>query len=289
MSKFWKKSMLVMLSGVLAFGSVIPALADSRDSAISLGADLTGAQKTKVYRLLGVTGSEAASMKSVTVTNKEEKKYLGSYISASKIGTRALSSAIVSKDSSEHSITVKTKNISYVTTGMYENALATVGAKNIHVTVAGPTNISGTAALLGVVKAYEKLSGKEVDEQVIDGAIDEMITTGKLEKSNGADSQKIEGMIADLKEKVAKDDDANIGSEIDKVAKQYNISLTEDQKDQLKKMLEKLSKLDLDVSTLKQQANKVYEKLKDLGVKIDKEQAIGFFQRIINWLKGLFS
>ena len=172
---------------------------------------------------------------------------------------------------------------------MYENALATVGAKNIHVTVAGPTNISGTAALLGVVKAYEKLSGKEVDEQVIDGAIDEMITTGKLEKSNGADSQKIEGMIADLKEKVAKDDDANIGSEIDKVAKQYNISLTEDQKDQLKKMLEKLSKLDLDVSTLKQQANKVYEKLKDLGVKIDKEQAIGFFQRIINWLKGLFS
>ena len=38
---------------------------------------------------------------------------------------------------------------------MYENALTTAGVTDATVTVAGPFNITGTAALVGAMNAYE--------------------------------------------------------------------------------------------------------------------------------------
>ena len=49
---------------------------------------------------------------------------------------------------------------------MYENALATAGIENADIKVAGPFNISGTAALVGAIKAYENMTGEEVNEEM---------------------------------------------------------------------------------------------------------------------------
>ena len=74
-------------------------------------------------------------------------------------------------------ITVNTKNITYCTAGMYENALATAGLEDAEVIVAAPTPISGTAALIGAIEAYSVMSGEEIETDLVDGAIHEIVVT----------------------------------------------------------------------------------------------------------------
>ena len=62
---------------------------------ISLGADLSDAQKATVLELLGLTKTDLDKDTVVTVTNEEEHKYLDSYLSSDVIGTKALSSCKV--------------------------------------------------------------------------------------------------------------------------------------------------------------------------------------------------
>ena len=70
-------------------------------------------------------------------------------------------------------------------------------------------------------------------------------------------------------------------------------SLTQDQIDQLQELLKKLQGLDLDWGNiLKDQAENLYGKLKDMGLKVDTaaltEQAQGFFAKLIAFIKSLF-
>lgn len=47
------------------------------------------------------------------------------------------------------------------------------------------------------------MTGKKLDDKVTDAAMDELVTTGELNKSIDGDSQDIEAMIADLKKQLA--------------------------------------------------------------------------------------
>ena len=123
-------------------------------------------------------------------------QYLDSYVPKKQIGTKALSSVLVSLADSGNGLKVSTYNINYCTAGMYKNALATAGVEDANVIVAGPFPLSGTAALVGTFEAYEKLTGKELDESVVDAAMDELVTTGDLEQSIDGDSNDVEAMIA---------------------------------------------------------------------------------------------
>ena len=67
-------------------------------------------------------------------------------------------------------IEVETHNISFCSKEMYTNALVTAGISDAKVTVAGPFPISGTAALVGAMKAYGEMTGEGVDEASSDAA-----------------------------------------------------------------------------------------------------------------------
>ena len=90
---------------------------------ISLGADLNAQQKDIVLSLLGVTESDLDNYEVLQVTNKDEHEYLDDYLSASVIGTKALSSVRIEKGEEGKGIHVETKNITYCTSGMYTRAL----------------------------------------------------------------------------------------------------------------------------------------------------------------------
>ena len=120
-----------------------------------------------------------------TVTNAEEHEYLDSYLSNSIIGSRALSSVLVEGKKDGSGINVTTSNITYCTPGMYENALATAGIENADIKVAGPFNISGTAALVGAIKAYENMTGEQVSEENADTATNELVVTGQVAENVG--------------------------------------------------------------------------------------------------------
>ncbi len=310
--KIFKKMMSILLAGTLCLGLCTVSYAsdteaDSTEEVtvdegdkpyISLGADLRSDERATVLELLGVTEDDLENYDVVTVTNEQEHEYLDSYLDTSIIGNRALSSVVVMEAEEGSGITVTTKNINYCTTGMYENALATAGVEDAEVIVAGPFEISGTAALIGALEAYSVMTGEEIDEDVIDGAVNEIVVTGAIEDSTG-DTDEVEGMVAYLKEQLADSEDLTdeeLEDAIQDAAEEFEVTLTEDEIQQLKELLKKLQGLDLDWDNLASQAQKVYNKLKNMGFDLSSidteevvEKASGFFAKIIEFLKNLFS
>ena len=257
---------------------------------VALGADLDSAQRAQVLSLLGLTETDLVNNTVVTVTNDEEHRYLDGYIDSSLIGSRALSSCKV-VESSKSGITVETHNITYVTPGMYQNALATAGMKNAEVVVAGPSQISGTAALVGAMKAYEQMYGKKVDEQRVDGATNELVTTGEIADAIG-DPQKAAELIAAIKQIVVQNDmssETDIRNAIIDVSNQLQISLTDEEINDIIALMKKLASLDIDVDSLVAQAKSVYEELKNSGIDLSEygigdEDVNGF----LAFLKGIW-
>ena len=303
---FFRRGMVLLLAAVMVMGMSVSAfaadggnatqvtIADGDTPYISFGADLRADEKAKVLELFGLTEADLEKCNVNTVTNAEEHQYLDAYITNDHIGSRALSSVAVMKAKKGSGITVTTKNINNCTTSMYENALATAGVKDANVVVVGPFDMSGTAALIGAVKAYSGMTGEAVDTDVIDGAINEMVVTGEIGDETGK-TDEIAGMVAYLKDQVGGKNlsDSELADAIDQASEKFNVSLTQDQIDQLKELLKKLQGLDLNWNNIRDQAENLYGKLKDMGLKVDTsaltQQAQGFFAKLIAFIKSLFN
>lgn len=294
-----KRVLSLALALVLLFTSGITAFAAEDGTPIlALGANLTEEQKATVLNLLDVNPAELDSYKVIYVTNEQEHQYLDQYLSASVIGTKALSSVLIRPREEGAGLNVTTYNISYCTIDMYRNALITAGLKDADVYVAGPTNLSGTAALIGAVKGYEEMTGETVGEEALETAVNEIVVTGDLGDALG-DSETASDMVAYIKQQIAEEhveSDEDIERIIRNAMEEFDIELSDAQVAELVKLMSKISKLDLDVDALAQQAEELYEKLKGMGLdldKIDTEQVGNFFTRffdsIINFFNNLFS
>lgn len=230
---------------------------------LALGANLTPEQQATVLALMGIDASKLSEYDVVYVNNEEEHKYLDSYIDSSKIGTKSLSSVVIIERDDGNGINISTNNISYCTVGMYKNALATAGIQNADIIVAAPFPLSGTAALVGVFKAYTEMTGDEIDEENIDAALNELVVTGALE-ANGADSDEIEGMIAYVKQAVVEhdlSDETEIREAIAEGCEKFDITLTEEEIQEVVKLMQKISELDLDLDGLLNAAQSIYDKI----------------------------
>lgn len=283
--RFGKVAAVILALSIGLF-PVMPAQADSVEMKpfLSLGADLTEEQRKTVLSLLDVQEGELSDYEVIQVTNEDEHEYLDDYLSASVIGTKALSSVRVEKVGDQTGIRVETKNITYCTSGMYTNALTTAGVADAEVVVAGPFEISGTAALVGAMKAYEEMTGETVSDEKADAATNELVVTSQLASEIG--NEKAEQLVALAKQRIA---DGDFGSSeelqgvIDEAADELGITLTTEQNEALLKVFDKINALDLDVDKLRQQAEDVYGKLKQLG--LDAEKASGILAKITEFFR----
>jgi len=279
------KIVIISLITVMIISSTCMSYAGSGDY-LALGADLTAEQMATVLSLLDVDDVEDYTV--ITITNADEHQYLDSYVPYNQIGNVALSSVKI-KDKFGSSIKVETHNIGYCTEDMYRNALATAGVEGAKVIVAGPYEISGTAALVGAIKIYEQMSGESVDDEVIEAAVDEITTTGELSDEIGEDGA-AEAIIAKVKEDLADNPDMSddeLKEAIKQAAKEAGVTLTEQSLEKIKGMLKNLQNLDIDWDNVKEQSGDVLKNLKSVfeDVDIDTEQAKGFLQRAIDWVK----
>lgn len=274
---------------------------DTSKSIIALGADLSAEQRATVLSLMDVTEADLANYQVITITNDMEHQYLDAYMDASVIGSKSLSSVKITPAESGHGVLVTTKNINYCTTGMYRNALLTAGVSDADILVVGPTEISGTAALIGAIKGYEAMSGESVSDTTLDTAMNELITTGEIAMQD-ADSQDIEELIAFVKAKVAAgglDSDDQIRSAIEEGEDKFGVTLTEDEIKQIIAIMQKINQLGLDPNVLVSQAEDLYSKfgkdfLKNLDTdaiakEVAKSAASGFFAKIGDAIKGFFA
>lgn len=288
-------SLLLVLAMTLGMG--INAGAASGDKPIlALGADLSVEQRTTVLGILGVSEADLANYDVIYVTNQEEHQYLDAYLSSSVIGTRALSSVLIRPADEGAGLNVTTYNISYCTIDMYTNALLTAGLEDADVYVAAPSNISGTSALVGAVKGYADMTGSSVDETALETAVNELVVTGEIGDVLG-DSETASDIVAYIKQQIIEqgvDSDADIETIIRNAMEEFDISLSDEDVAKLVELMNKISKLDIDVNALAQQASQLYEKLKGMGLdleNIDTEQVgnfiTRFFDRIVELINSL--
>ncbi len=153
-----KKVLSIILIFILTFSTIALADAETHEAVISLGKNLSEEQRKQMLFLFG--GAKEGT-KIIEVSNEEEREYLGEYIDEKLLGTRAISSVYVEKLPEGEGITVESKNITWVTNDMYRNAIVTAGIKDAKIIVAAPFEVSGTAALTGVMKAFEDLTGEK--------------------------------------------------------------------------------------------------------------------------------
>lgn len=291
--KITKKLLALVLVLTMTLGLGVTANAASDDKPIlALGADLSADQRAAVLGLLGVDESDLANYDVISITNAEEHQYLDAYLSSSVIGTHALSSVLIRPAEEGAGLNVTTYNISYCTIDMYTNALLTAGLQDANVFVAAPSNISGTSALIGAVKGYADMTGTKVDEQALETAVNELVVTGDLGDQLG-DSETASDMVAYIKQQILENNvksDADIEKIIRDAMDKFNIKLTDDQVQQLIGLMNKISKLDIDVDALSKQATEIYNKLKGMGLdldKIDTKQVGNFITRFFDKIMSL--
>ena len=289
-------SLLLIVTLTLSLGMTAGAASGDRPI-LALGSDLSADQRATVLGLLGVSEADLENYDVIYVTNQEEHQYLDAYLSSSVIGTRALSSVLIRPAEEGSGLNVTTYNISYCTIDMYTNALLTAGLEDADVYVAAPSNISGTSALIGAVKGYADMTGSSMNEQALETAVNELVVTGEIGDVLG-DSETASDMIAYIKQQIVEqgvDSAEDIETIIRNAMEEFDISLSDEDVAKLVELMDKISKLDIDVNALAQQASQLYEKLKGTGLDLDNidTEQVGnfitrFFDRIVDLISSLF-
>ena len=250
-----KRNMIAALlcSACLVAGSVNPVFADA-SKVVTLGADLTDAQKQTMMKYFNVSSDQVQVM---TITNEDEHKHLDNIAPQSQIGSRTLSCAYV-KPTQSGGIKVRTANLNWVTGNMIATTLSTSGVKNCEVVAACPMEVSGTGALTGIQMAYEKASGEKLDETKTKLANQEIVTTGELADKVGKNEATT--VVNQSKMDVIQNGVQNadeIQNIVINVAEQNNISVSQDDIDRIVSLLEQISQQDYNYDDVKETLEQV--------------------------------
>ncbi|MEH6939670.1 DUF1002 domain-containing protein [Bacillus sp. JJ664] len=276
-----------ILAFTLSMGLVampLSVLADSvpGETIVTLGQNLTETQKKALLSEMGAP----ADARTVTVSNQEEHKYLDGTVPKAQIGTRALSSAMITIGEKNTGIIVQTNNISWVSNAMYTNALITAGLKDANIVITAPFEVSGTAALTGIMKAYELSSGEAIPEEVKKVANEEMVKTAKLADTVG--NEKAVQLVAQVKEEIAKNPNMTtdeLKDLVNRLAGELGINLTSDQMASLMALFEKMKDLNINWDQVGNQLTKAKEQISDF---LNSEQGQSFIQKLKDFFSALF-
>ena len=269
-----KKIFSLLLALLLVAGMAVPAYADVNQSRTVIGADLSDEQVEAVYGMFGIRRGDAIELK---MTNAEERTYLEGYVDNSLIGTRSISCVYVELLPEGSGMSVTTSNINWCTGEMYISALATAGITDASIIVAAPFEVSGTAALSGVYKAYEDMTGKKLDDLAKLVSTQELTVTGELAAQIGAmDSTAIVNELKMMLDVTQTMSDDEIRAEIREIASRYNVNLTNTQVEQLLTLCRSLE--GLDAESLKARVQDVQNTLQK--VSDAKTKVVGFVQGV---------
>ncbi|NWQ39737.1 DUF1002 domain-containing protein [Bacillus sp. EB106-08-02-XG196] len=270
------QALLLTIMMLLAVPSISFADAVEGDTIVSLGENLTEQQKNDMLAALEVP----ENAQTITVSNQEEHDYLGEFIPKAQIGSRAISSASITMGAKDSGLDVQTNNITWVTDEMYINALTTAGVKDAAIRITAPFDVSGTAALTGIMKAYEATTNKEIPEEIKKAANEEMVKTAQLGDSVGADNAA--ALMGKVKEEIAKNEpktEADLRALIEQVAVELGITLTDAEVDRLVEFFNGLKAMDIDW-------NQVKEQLSEISTFLQSEEGQSFLQKLQDFINS---
>ncbi|WP_221565595.1 DUF1002 domain-containing protein [Alkalihalobacillus sp. TS-13] len=274
----FKKWIAIMILVACMIPGVALADAAPGDIIVTLGEDLTDSQKQDLLKEMDVP----ADVETVTVTNEEEHQYLGEYISKAQIGSKAISSTKITVGEKDSGLNVETNNINWVTEEMYANALTTAGVTDADIYVTAPFEVSGTAALTGILKAYEVKADVEIPEEKKQVANEEMVKTVKLGDRVGA--EKATELMTKIKQELAEnpvETEEDLRALIQRVAEDVGITLTDEELNGLVSLFNKMKDLNIDWDQVKNNLENVRNNLSEF---LNKEETQGFIRTILDFL-----
>jgi len=285
--KIRKAITIVVIMSMLVCLMPLSALAGKSD-VVSLGADLTAKQQEGMLNEFGVSRDQ---VNIIEVSIEDVEDHLSGIATREQIGTKAISCAYVKLLPEGEGLLVEANNVTWVTAEMYGNAMVTAGVEDAEVRVSAPFNVTGTTALTGIMMAFEEATGQKLSQKAKDAANEEILITGDIaEKIGKSEAAKL---VQDVKEEIIRRDikaPEDIRQVIIDVSNELNIQLTEAQIDQIMGLMEKISKLDLNVEDISAQLDKISKNLEVIKDTIDENK--GFFQRLLDvfmdWLRSIF-
>ena len=259
-----------------------------------IGANLDQEQAAAVYKDFGI---ERGSVKEIIVTNADEREYLEGLVDEKKIGSVALSCVYITMLEEGSGLSISTNNINWCTEQMYINALTTAGITDAKVMVSAPFAVSGTAALTGIYKAYEDITGKSLSNIAKAVGVEELVLTGQLAEYIGSEEaaaliNELKGIL-DITESMS---DSDVKKEIRKLADQYNVQVTDGQIEQILGLCRQMEKLD--VAELKEKLLSITETVEKAMTAKEKvsetfstvtEKVTDFIGSVTNFFAGLFN
>ncbi len=280
-----KKSTGIVLALLLTLSIQLSAWAEAVQSRTVIGADLDSRQIEDVYGIFGIQRGDVIELR---MTNAEEREYLEGYVDEDVIGTRSISCVYVELLPEGSGMSVTTSNVTWCTGEMYISALATAGITDANIIVAAPFPVSGTAALSGIYKAYEDMTGMKLDDLAKAVSTQELTITGDLAKEIGSmDSTSIVNELKLMLNETRNMSDEEIRDVILEIAGRYKVGLTDTQVRQLINLCRSLEGLNPD--QLKHRVEEIQETLQKVSEA--KTRVIGFVQtikKVIDSITGFF-
>jgi len=287
-SKFFLLFVAVLLLGIVYLRSEITTTGTGQEqpqAVISMGEDLNPQQKDTVMKYFQ-DWTKGKSLQYISVSNEEERTYLEGVVDERLIGSRAISSAYCELLDKGNGIEVQTENITAITPFMYANALVTAGIEDARVVVAAPFEVSGTAALTGIIKAFEMVSGEKLKEQNKSTAHEEMAETSELGERIGQDDA--ERFIFEVKKRVVAEDISDpdeIRKIILEISADLNIKLSDQEINRVVLLMQKIQQLNISAGQLGSQMQNLERRLDEL--KNQGEEAVGLLKRLLAALENL--
>jgi uncharacterized protein YpuA (DUF1002 family) len=280
-----KKYILCFIAVLMfAFPSLTLADAVVGEMIITLGENLSEQQKQNLLKEMNASENDQI----ITVTNEEEHNYLGKYIPKATIGTKALSSTSITIEEQGSGLEVATKNIDWVTDEMYLNALMTAGVKDATIYVTAPFKVSGTAALTGLIKAYEVSSDEAIPEDVKQIANEELVTTAKLGDDIGTENAS--ALMAKIKDEIAQngvpETESDLRTMIENAANELGITLSEANINSLIDLFNKMKDINIDWNQVGDQLNKAKDKISNF---LNSEEGKSFLQQVKEFFIALWN
>ncbi|MDQ0273467.1 DUF1002 domain-containing protein [Cytobacillus purgationiresistens] len=260
---------------------------------VVFGEALTSAQKEETRKILGV--KDTKMVEEITVTADD----IVYYIKGDPRSNMYSSAKITRKDTGQGVIInqLTPENITEVTDEMYANALLTAGIEEAVIDIASPVKVSGHSALVGIYKAYDQGEGTELDKDRTEVANDELSLATNLAKKEGLDQDKVTELLTEIKKEIADQNPAtkeDIEQIIDEKLKTLELKLSDEDRQLLINLFERMRELNINFDNVKSQLNDL---AKDVQNKISEAvgdegflQAVSnFFKNLIDSIKGIFS
>lgn len=261
---------------------------------IVYGGNLSAEEKEKVKTALRV--DKEPEFDEVTVTGND----LVNYIKDSNSSSRMYSSAKITRQDAGKGLTISIvtpENITQVTAEMYATAMLTAGIEDAIVEVAAPKPVTGHSALVGIYKAYELKTGEQLDIERTDVANDELGVATTIADAAGVDDAKVAELLTEIKKQIAELKPAtreDVEQIVNDQLSKLEISLSEQDRQLLVDLMDRISKLNIDFSKLSDQLTSLSDKFQEqFGALMENEgfwnSVKNFFKKIGDAISGLFN